>query len=88
MTPLKEKLLIKEASIHKYQYDKEWFYSLIDMTDYLKEDLSEVEAIFLPMIIDGVEEFVKCATFEDIIRGRKEYKYEIPNSKTQIAKLK
>jgi hypothetical protein len=72
MTPLKEKLLIKEATIKKVQYDKEWFFHLEDMTFYLKEDLSEVEFIFLPILIDGEQEFVKCASFEDIIRARKE----------------
>ncbi|MFM2369549.1 MAG: hypothetical protein RL619_1859 [Bacteroidota bacterium] len=72
MKPLKEKLLIKDATIHKVQFDTEWFYNLDDMAFYLKEDLSEVEFIYLPMIIDGENEFVKCASFEDIIRNRKE----------------
>lgn len=54
------------------QFDKEWFFSFEDMAFYLKEDLSEVEFIHLPMLIDGVEEIVKCCTFEDILRGRKE----------------
>ncbi|PRZ23340.1 hypothetical protein [Flavobacterium granuli] len=72
MKPLKEKLLIKDATINKVQYDTEWFYKLEDMAFYLKEDLSEVEFVHLPMRIDGEEEFVKCATFEDILRGRKE----------------
>ncbi len=72
MTPLNEKLLIKEATIHKYLYDNEWFFYLDDMKFFLREDLSEVEFIYLPMIINGEQEFVKCVTFEDIIRGRKE----------------
>jgi hypothetical protein len=74
MKPLKEKLLIKDATILKIQFDKEWFYKLDDMAFYLKEDLSEVEFVFLPMIIEGEQEFVKCAAFDDIIRGRKEIK--------------
>ena len=72
MTPLNEKLLIKEATINKYKFDKECFFHLQDIAYFLKEDLSEVEFIYLPMIIEGQEEYVKCATFEDIIRGRKE----------------
>ena len=44
------------------------------MAYFLKEDLSEVEYIYIPMIFVGEEEFVKCASFEDIIRGRKELK--------------
>ena len=74
MKPLIEKLLLKDASLHKVQFDTEWFYNLEEMTFYLKEDLSDVEYIHLPMIIDEQEEFVKCATLEDILRGRKEIK--------------
>ena len=72
MKPLKEKLLIKDATLHKVQFDTEWFFNLDEMSFYLKEDLSEVEFIYLPMIIDSEEEYVKCCSFEDIIRGRKE----------------
>jgi hypothetical protein len=72
MKPLKEKLLVKDATINKIQFDTEWFYKLDDMTYYLKEDLTAVECIYLPMIIDGNQEYVKCAAFDDIIRGRKE----------------
>ena len=72
MKPLKEKLLIQDATIHKVQYDTEWFFILEDMAFYLKEDLSEVEWIYLPMMIEGEQEIVKCCTFEDILRGRKE----------------
>lgn len=72
MKPLIEKLLLKEASIHKVQYDVEWFYYLDDLAFYLKEDLSEVDYVYLPMVINDHQEFVKCATFEDVLRGRKE----------------
>ena len=72
MKPLKEKLLIQDATIHKVQYDTEWFFNLEDMAFYLKEDRSEVEWIYLPMMIEGEQEIVKCCTFEDILRGRKE----------------
>lgn len=74
MKPLVEKLLLKDASINKVQYDTEWFYNLEDIAFYLKEDVSEVDYIYLPMIIDEQQEFVKCSTFEDILRGRKEFK--------------
>lgn len=72
MKPLKEKILIQDATIHKVQYDTEWFFNLDDIAFYLKEDLSEVEWIYLPMMIEGEQEIVKCCTFEDILRGRKE----------------
>lgn len=74
MKPLNEKLIQKDATINKVQFDKEWFYKLDDMAFYLKEDLSEVEFIYLPFTIDGEQEFVKCSSFEDIIRARKEFK--------------
>ena len=75
MKPLKENLLIKDATINKIQFDTEWFFKLEDMAFYLKEDLSEVEFVYLPIIIEGNQEYVKCAAFEDIIRGRKELDY-------------
>lgn len=73
MKPLKEILLIKDATINKVQFDKEWFFDLEDMAYYLKEDLSEVEFVYLPMVIEGEEKIVKCSSFEDILRGRKEF---------------
>jgi hypothetical protein len=72
MKPLNEKLLRKDATISKVQYDTEWFYKLDDLSFYLKEDLSGVEYIFLPIMINGEQEFVKCCSFEDVMRGRKE----------------
>jgi hypothetical protein len=72
MKRLKEILLIKDATINKVQFDKEWFFKLDDMAFYLKEDLSDVEFVYLPMLIDGEREIVKCSSFEDILRGRKE----------------
>lgn len=72
MTPLKEKLLLKDATIHKVQFDTEWFYCLEDLVFYLKEDLSEVDTIYLPMMIFDQKEFVKCCTYEDLLRGRKQ----------------
>lgn len=74
MKPLVEKLLRKEVVLRKVQYDTEWFYYLEDMAKYLNEDLSAVEFIHLPMMIDGEEEYVRCSTFEEILRGRKEHK--------------
>jgi hypothetical protein len=72
MKPIKEILLLKDAAIHKVQFDIEWFYCLDDLVFYLKDDLSEVDTIYLPMIIDNQEEFGRCCTFEDLLRGRKQ----------------
>lgn len=68
MKKLTEEIVRKDASVNKVQFDREWFYSVEDMEDYLNEDLSGVEAVSLPIIIDGGRYFVKCATWEDIIR--------------------
>ncbi|RZK12120.1 MAG: hypothetical protein EOO46_04315 [Flavobacterium sp.] len=64
-------LLLKDATINKVQFDKEWFFHLKDMADHLGEDLSEVEAIHLPFTIEEDVVEAKCATLEDIERGRK-----------------
>lgn len=69
---LKLSILLKEATIHKVQFDKEWFFHLKDLADYLGEDLSGVEFIHLPFTIEEEIIETKCATLEDIERGRKE----------------
>lgn len=74
MKLLIEKLLLEDASIHKVKYDREWFFHLDDIAFYLKEDVSKIEFIYLPMFIFDEEEIVKCCTFEDIQRGRIEIK--------------
>lgn len=70
MKKISEMIVRKDSNIHKLQFDKEWFYSIEDMEDFLKEDLSAVEAISLPMMVYGEEIVVKCATWEDIERAR------------------
>lgn len=67
---LREEILLKDASIKKVQFDRYWFYDLKDMADYLNEDLSEVEHIHLPFVVDDVKINTKCATLEDIERVR------------------
>lgn len=69
---IKLNILLKDATIHKIQFDKEWFFHLKDVADHLGEDLSDVEYIHLPLTIEGETIEVKCATLEDIERGRKE----------------
>lgn len=68
---LKLGILLKDASIHKIQFDKEWFFLLKDIEDYLGEDLSAVEFIHLPFTINEEVIETRCATLEDIERGRK-----------------
>lgn len=70
MKKISEMIVRKDSSIHKVQFDKDWFYSIEDMQDFLKEDLSAVEAVSLPMMVYGEELVVKCATWEDIERVR------------------
>lgn len=66
----KEKLL-QDESVHKTEFEKQWYFSLEDVAIYLQEDLSEVENIELPLLIDGKRKTVQTATFEDIEKGRK-----------------
>jgi hypothetical protein len=63
-----EEILRKDSSVNKVQFDKEWFYSIKDMADYLSEDLKGVEYVTLPMVIDELTYNVRCATWEDITR--------------------
>ncbi len=72
MKKITEAIVRKDTTIHKVQFDKEWFYSIEDMEDFLKEDLTGVEAVHLPMDIYGEVMNVKCATWEDIERFRNE----------------
>ncbi|MFP9099187.1 hypothetical protein ACLI09_09045 [Flavobacterium sp. RHBU_24] len=68
MKKITEAIVRKDASVHKIQFDKEWFYSVEDMEDYLNENLAGVETVSLPMDIFGEILSVKCATWEDIER--------------------
>ncbi|WP_306350379.1 hypothetical protein [Flavobacterium sp. '19STA2R22 D10 B1'] len=68
---LKEETLLKNAMIKKVQFDTEWYYDLKDVYDYLNEDLSAVEFIHLPFLVEEERVNTKCATLEDIERGRK-----------------
>jgi len=63
-----EEILRKDSSVNKVQFDKEWFYSVKDVADYLIEDLNGVEYVTLPMVIDELTYNVKCATWDDITR--------------------
>jgi len=68
MKKITEAIVRKDASVHKIQFDKEWFYSVEDMSDYLNENLDGVESVSLLMEIFGETLTVKAATWEDIER--------------------
>jgi hypothetical protein len=73
MKPLNEKLILKDATINKVQFDTEWFYKLEDMAFYLKKIYQKsIISFYLSQSME--QEFVKCSSFEDIYRGRIEYK--------------
>lgn len=82
MKKITEALMRKDAAVRKVQFDREWFYAIDDAADYLGEDLSGVETVTLPVIVDGESYNEKCATWEDIERYRnreplKDYKGSI-----------
>lgn len=65
---LTEAILRKDKSVNKTQFDKEWFYSVEDLEDYLKEDLTGIESVTLPLDFDGVKYPIQCTTWEDLER--------------------
>jgi hypothetical protein len=67
MKPLNEKLILKDATINKVQFDTEWFYKLEDMAFYLKEDLSEVDYIFY--LHNRWSARVKCSSLKTFIEA-------------------
>lgn len=71
MKILEKEKLLQDESIHKTEFEQQWYFSLEDMTEYLQEDLSEVEYLELPLLIGGKRKTVKTAIFEDIEKGRK-----------------
>ena len=45
MKKINEAELRKDSSVNKTQFDKEWFYAVEDMEDYLNESLEGVEYV-------------------------------------------
>lgn len=68
---LEEKTIQENTNVGKINFENTWFYNLEDMEIYLGEDLQDVEFITLPFMINGKRVDTKCATLEDIKRGRK-----------------
>ena len=70
MKKITEAIIRKEATINKIQFDKEWFYVVDDVADFLNEDFTGIETVTLPIIIDDVPYNMLCATWEDFERIR------------------
>ena len=70
MLKLKETELLENAGIKKVQFDNKWYFELESLATFLKEDLSEVVSIKLP--ING--NYGNTATLEQIEKGRKQEK--------------
>lgn len=68
MKKISEMVVRKDSAVNKIQFDKEWFYSIEDIEDYLNENLTGIEYVTLPIVIDGITYDTKCATWEDIER--------------------
>ena len=70
MKKLTEEVVRKDASVNKVQFDREWFYVVEDMEDFLNEDLTGVETVTLAVDYDGQKISMPCSTWEDIERFR------------------
>ncbi|KGO92872.1 hypothetical protein [Flavobacterium subsaxonicum] len=94
MKKITEAMIRKEATINKIQFDKEWFYAVDDVADFLNEDFTGIETVTLPIIIDGESYNMLCATWEDFERIRQKEPLEdfrgsvLRNKKPLIRKKK
>ena len=70
MKKITEAIVRKDKTIHKIQFDREWFYVVEDMEDFLNEDLTGVETVTLDVDYDGQKISMPCSTWEDIERFR------------------
>ena len=70
MKKITEAIVRKDTTIHKIQFDREWFYVVEDMEDFLNEDLTGVETVTLAVDYDGQKISMSCSTWEDIERFR------------------
>ena len=70
MKKITEAIVRKDTTIHKIQFDREWFYVVEDMEDFLNEDLTGVETVTLAVDYDGQKISMPCSTWEDIERFR------------------
>ena len=70
MKKISEAIVRKDSTVHKIQFDKEWFYVVEDMEDFLNEDLTGIETVTLPVDYDGEKITMPCTTWEDIERFR------------------
>ncbi|TKC10858.1 hypothetical protein FA048_11870 [Pedobacter polaris] len=68
MLKIKEEDLQKSDDVLKIQFDNKWYYDIKSVATFLKEDLSGVESIKLPL----KGEYKEVATLEEIEKGRKE----------------
>ena len=68
MKKITEELIKKDTTVHKVQFDREWFFVVEDLEDYLNEDLAGIESVTLSVDYDGEMLSVKCATWQDVER--------------------
>jgi len=68
MLKIREEELQGSDEVQRIQFDNKWYYDLESTSTFLKEDLSDVESIKLPL--NGV--YKNVATLKDIEKGRKQ----------------
>lgn len=72
MIKLQEQYLLDSPDIRKAEFENRWWFSVEDVSAYLKEDLDGVESIALPVSAGGKRQIIQCATVEQINNGRKQ----------------
>ncbi len=67
MYKLEEKELLIRADIRNVEFNNEYYFSIEDIAMEIKEDLSEIKTIVLPIN----EKYIEVAKISDIEKGRK-----------------
>lgn len=68
MLKLNKEQLLKEETVHKVQFNNDWYFDVDSVAKFIKEDLKDVETVKLPLEKD----YKNCATIENIEKGRKQ----------------
>ncbi|SDF51068.1 hypothetical protein [Epilithonimonas hungarica] len=84
MYNLVEEKLIQNKGIRKVNFENEFYFSIEDIAMEIKEDLSDVKGITLPIN----EKYIEVARISDIEKGRKKNTEELSEFNQALLKAR